>query len=273
MPWYVSDAGMNAMGGHLSATSLMTTVTASTTANAVGNWIALHAAVPFPVSGVDLFMGKTSWAVAATSTMALFDLGFGVSPSEVAIAQNIAFGGSVPFVSWTLPIYIPVASRVVMRIRSSIASKASTFAVRLYGGGMGVEGGHQAITYGAVTASSTGTVLGLPVSANTKPTTWTTITAATTAPMRWLLVGISAPPTTLATAADGLMDIGVGSAAAEAAVVPDIPFSISANEEVNGAMPLMFPVNIPAGARLSARYQSTGITAASQPNITLTGFS
>jgi hypothetical protein len=271
MPWFTSDAGMNAMGGHIASTSLMTTVTGSTTtANALGNWTQLHAAVPFPVFGVDLFMGKTSWAVAATSTMASFDLGFGVSPNEVAIAQDIAFGGSVPFVSWTLPVYIPVASRVVMRIRSSITSKSSTFAIRLYGGGQGVEGGHKAVTYGAVTASSRGTVLNLPTSANVKPTTWTLITAATTSPIRWLLVGISAPPTTLATAADGLLDIGVGSP--EAVIVPDIPFSISANEEVNGAMPLMFPVNIPVGARLSARYQATGITAASQPNITLTGF-
>jgi hypothetical protein len=270
MPWFTSDAGMNAMGGHITSTSLMTTVTASATANAVGNWIPLHAAVPFPVFGVDLFMGKGSWAVAATSTMALFDLGFGASGVEAAIAQDIAFGGSVPFVSWTLPVYIPVASRVVMRIRSAIASKSSTFAIRLYGGGQGVEGGHKAVTYGAVTASSRGTALNLPTSANVKPTTWTLITAATTSPMRWLLVGISAPPTTLATAADGLLDIGVGSP--EAVVVPDIPFSISANEEVNGAMPLMFPVNIPVGARLSARYQATGITAASQPNITLTGF-
>jgi hypothetical protein len=272
MPWFTSDAGMNAMGGQLTASSLMTTVTASITANALGNWIALHAAVPFPVFGVDLFMGKTSWAVAATSTMALYDFGFGASGAEVALAQDIAFGGSVPFVSWTLPIYIPVASRVAMRIRSSVANKASTFAVRLYGGGMGVEGGHKATTYGAVTATSVGTAVGLPTSANVKAATWTQISAATTSPMRWLLVGISAPPTTLATASDGLLDIGVGAAASERAVVPDIPFSVSANEEINGAMPLMFPVNIPVGTRLSARYQATGITAASQPNITLTGF-
>lgn len=271
MPWFVSDAGMNAMGGHVPSTSLMTTVTAGT-ANGLGSWTPLHAAVPFPVFGVELFMGKTSWAVAATSTPALFDFGFGVSPNEVAIVSNVTFGGSVAFASWSFPIYIPVGSRVVMRLRSAIASKASTFAVRLFGGGQGVESAHAAVTYGAVTASSLGTALTLPTGINTK-SAYTTITAATTSPARWMLIGIGAPPTTLATAADGLLDISMGAAAAEGIIIPDIPYGISVNEEINCAMSLLFPVSVPAGIRLAARYQSTAITSASQPNITLTGFS
>ena len=268
MPWFVSDAGCNGMGGHVPTTSLMTTVTASATVNAVGNWIQLHAGVTFPVFGVELFMGKTGWAVAASNTQALLDLGRGASGAEVAISQDIAFGGSVAFASWSFPLYIPIGSRVVMRVRSAVASKANTFAIRLFGGGQGIEAAHRAVTYGAVTASSTGTAIAAPTAINTK-SAWTAI-ATTTAPARWMLVGISSPPTTTATAGDGLLDIGTG--ATPGVIIPDLPFSVSVNEEINCGRPLLFPVDIPAGISLAARYQCTSISTASRPNITLTGF-
>jgi len=245
----------------------MTTVTAGA-ANGLGNWIQLHAGVTFPVSGFRLFMGKTSWAVAAQNTQALLDLGRGISGSEAVITQNIAFGGSLAFASWSFPLYIPVNSRVVMRIRSTVASKTNTFAVRLFGGGQGIESAHQAVTYGAVTGSSTGTAITAPTAINTK-SAWTAI-ATTTAPARWMLVGISSPPTATATAADGLLDIGTG--AIPGVIIPDIPFSVSVNEEINCGSPLLFPVDVPAGISLAARYQCTSIATTARPNITLTGF-
>lgn len=272
MPWFVSDAGSNASGGTIAGTSLMTSVAASITANALGNWTQLHAAAPFPVSNLDLMMGKANWGASSTNTQALLDIGFGINPNEAPIVQNVAFGGAMAFASWTFPIYIPVGSRIVMRIRSAVGSKSNTFAVSLSGGGTGMEAAHAAVTYGAVTATSIGTVLTTATLANTK-SAWTTITAATTSPARWILVGLGMPNTTLPTVSDGLLDIGMGAAAAESVIVPDNPFTIVTGNLINGALPLMFPVSIPAGIRLAARYQSTSTAATAAPNVTITGFS
>lgn len=270
MPWFVSDAGRNATGGTIAGTSLMTSVASNATANVVGNWIQLHAAAPFPVSCLDLMMGKTAWGASSTNTQALLDIGYGASLSEVALAQNVAFGGAVAFQSWTFPIYIPTASRIVMRIRSSVAGKANTFAVSLSGGGTGMESAHSSVTYGAFSTSN-GTFLTVPTVANTK-SVWTTITAATTSPARWMLVGLGMPNTAFPVAADGLLDIGMGAAGVEGVIIPDNPFTITTAATINGAFPLLFPVNVPAGIRLAARYQCTSIATTAQPCVTLTTF-
>lgn len=271
MPWFVSDAGLNATGGTIAGTSLMTSVASNVTANALGNWIQLHAAAPFPVSCLDLMMGKAAWGASSTNTQALLDIGYGASGSEAALSQNVAFGGAVAFQSWTFPIYIPVASRIVMRIRSAVAGKANTFAVSLSGGGTGMEAGHSSVTYGAVTATSIGTSLTVPTVANTK-SVWTTIAAATTSPARWMLVGVGAPNTAFPVAADGLLDVGMGAAGVESVIIPDNPFTITTAATINGAFPLLFPVNVPVGVRLAARYQCTSIATTAQPNVTLTTF-
>src|SRR5947209_20485608 len=116
MPWFVSDAGLNATGGTIASTSLMTSVASNVTANALGSWVQLHAAAPFPVSCLDLMMGKAAWGASSTNTQALLDVGYGPSLSEVVLAQNVAFGGAMAFQSWPFPLYIPVDSLLCMRI-------------------------------------------------------------------------------------------------------------------------------------------------------------
>lgn len=270
--WYVSDAGSNAMGGQVLSSSLLTTVTASSTANALGNWVALHTATPFHASRLMVLMGKADWAASAVNTQALFDIGVGASGAESVIVPNIAFGGSLAFSCWEFPIVIAQGSRVVMRIRSAVASKANTFGARINGGGFGPESSYLATTYGAVTTSSRGTVLTAAGSTNVK-SAWSEIILATTSPARWLYVGIGMANTTIQSAADCLMDIGMGAAGAEQVIIPDISFGMSANEQLNLHMPCLFPVNIPVGARLAVRYQATVTGSTAAPNVTLTGFS
>lgn len=267
MPWFVSDAGSNAMGGQIASTSLMTSVLASGTANALGNWTTLHAGAPFPVYGMELFLGSTPWAASSTNTQALLSIGTGSN----ALAQDVAFGGSLTYHSWYFPIYVPIASPIQVQLRSAVASKSALFGVRLFGGGSGLESASRAVTYGQVTASSTGTAMTAPVSTNTKAA-WTQIVASTTSPARWLLVGITNPPTTIPTGASGLIDVGAGIAGSEGIIIPDIAFTVTTGCDINAAMALCFPVNLPAGVRLATRYQATSISTASRPNITLTTF-
>jgi hypothetical protein len=267
MPWFVSDAGLNGMGGQVYASSTLTSVGASITANALGTMTTILASTPFPVYGMELFLGQNAWAASLSNTQALLSIGV----AGTAVAQDVAFGGALAYHSWYFPLYVPIASSIGVQLRSAVGSKSGLFGVRLFGGGAGLESASQAVTYGQVTASSTGTAMTAPASTNTKAA-WTTISAATTSPARWILVGISAPPTTSTTAATGFIDIGVGAAGVEGIIIPDIHWSVTSNEDINCAMALCFPVNLPAGVRLAARYQATSISTASRPNITLTTF-
>jgi hypothetical protein len=269
--FYLADAGLQAMGGALTASSLLTTVT-SGAANTPGVWVPMHLAVPFPVSGLLLTLGKANIATAAVNTQFMFDIGVGPSGSENPVVVNVAAGGALSFATWEIPLAIASGSRISVRTRSLVASKATTMGMWVYGGGLGLESGSLATTYGAIPTSSVGTVLTAPGAINTEGA-WTVISAATAAPMRFVLVGFASPNTATSTAADHLVDIGVGAAGLEAAIISDIPYSCSTNEECNCPRPLLFPVSIPAGSRLVARYRGTSIVTAASPNLTLTGIS
>ena len=270
--WFLGDAGQQVMGGALTASSLLTTVT-SGAANTVGSYAQMHAAAPFPVSGFRLHLGKTGVAVAASNRQFMFDIGIGPNGTETVIIQDVAFGGALAYTSWDFPFTLPVGTRIAVRTRALTGLSSTTMGMWLYGGGSGMEAGCRATTYGAVTTGSRGTVLTAPTSANTIEAAWTVITAATTAPMRFLVIGLGSPNTTTSTAADLLVDIGVGAAGAEAAIVSDIACAVSVNEDINYAHPLVFPVNVPVGSRLVARYRGTSTVTTASPNLTLTGIS
>lgn len=265
----LSDAGLQAMGGPNLTTSLLTSVTAGA-ANTLGNWVQVYATTPFPASGMVVQLGQAGIAVSAQNSQTLLDVGVGVSGQEQVIVGDMAIGGSLPFASWQIPIAVGQGQRIAVRLRSAVASKSCTMGVSIYGGGGGLEGGYKGVTYGAVTASSRGTILTAAGATNTEAA-WTQITAATTSRTGWLIIGLAAPNNALATGQNGLLDIGVGTAPAGTPIINDIPFSVSTNEDVNCAYPLTYPVNIPAGQGIVARYRGTSTAAAALPNITVTG--
>lgn len=270
----LADVGLQAMGGQLTATSLLTSVAAGA-ANALGNFVQIFAATPFPASGMVVQLGQTGIAVAAQNSQTLLTVQVGASGQEQTIAGDIAIGGSFPFASWHIPIAIGQGQRLGVRLRSLVASKTCTMGISLYGGGSGLEGGYLGVTYGAVTSGSRGTVITNPSTINTEPTTWTVITTSTTSRIGWLIIGLSAPNSATAGAVNGLLDIGVctsGAAAnSEVPIINDVPFATSANEDINCAYPLTYPVNIPAGQRLSARYRGSSNASLAAPTVTLTG--
>lgn len=270
----LSDAGLQAMGGQNLATSLLTTVVAGA-ATVPGTPVQLYPATPFPASGMVIQLGQTGIAVAAQNSQTLLTIAVGASGQEQVIAGDIAIGGSLPFASWHIPIAVGQGQRITAQLRSLVASKSCTMGVSIYGGGSGLEGGYKGVTYGAVTASCRGAILTAATATNTEATTWTVLTTSTTSRIGWLIVGLAAPNSATATAQNGLLDIGVcasGAAAnTEVPIINDIPFAVSANEDINCAYPLTYPVNIPVGMRLSARYRGTSTAAAALPSVTVTG--
>lgn len=268
--WNLGDAGLQAMGGAVLSTSLLTAVAASATPNALGNWVQVYPAVPFPVTGMLVQLGQTGIGAPATNSQTLLDVGVGATGQEQILVADVAIGGSLPFASWSIPMSVSAGARITARLRSAVASKSCTMGISVYGGGSGLESGYKSVTYGAVTASSRGTILTAPTVVNTEAA-WTVITAATTSRTGWLLVGLSAPNNALATIHNGLIDVGVGAAGLEVPIISDMPYTVSANEEINHACPLTFPVNLPTGSRLVARYRGTSIATAGTPTVTLTG--
>lgn len=268
--WSLADAGRHSTGGLATSTNL-TTVTSGSVANTLGSWALMFAAVPFHVSLISVFLGATGIFVSGQNSQTLLNVGMGPSGQEQIIVPNIAIGGNAQFATWHFPLNIPSGSRLVLQTRSIVASKAAPFGMTVFGGGFGLEAGHQATTYGAVTAStSRGTVITTPVSSNTKGA-WTVISAATAAPARWLSAGLTAPDTATSAACNGYLDIGVGTAGQEAVVAADIPFRTSLAEDILAAFPIAVPVNLPAGVRLVARIQQSAVAAAAVPTITITG--
>ena len=110
---------------------------------------------------------------------------------------------------------------------------------------MGIEAGLGGGTYGALVTANT--------TANTKGS-WTELLASTSEEAVGIYVDISS-----ATASGRyLLDIGTGAAAAESAVIANIPFAAGSSAVVNVSLPGFYvPLSIASGTRISARCQSS----------------
>lgn len=107
-----------------------------------------------------------------------------------------------------------------------------------------------------VLESLAATVIPRTAGAHTKGS-WTQITAATTRDYRALSVDISDD-------VDGggydtyLIDLGIGAAAAEVVIVPNMIFDVPRAAKAGHTFGLELPIQIPAGTRIAARLQSSG---------------
>lgn len=98
-------------------------------------------------------------------------------------------------------------------------------------------------------------------SAHTK-SNWTTIVASTATPLSGILVQVIMPAN-VANSSLCLFDIGIGAAASEVIICPDIYVY-----GPGGVTSVFIPIDIPAGTRIAARLQSTITSASSWVNIT-----
>jgi hypothetical protein len=128
-------------------------------------------------------------------------------------------------------------------------------------------------TQSAAPTNLPGTTVNNPTgAANTKDTTWTTLIASTSFDAQLALVhiqGSSLSSTNTAT----LIDIGIGAAASETVLIPDLLAGYSPPPAALGGFPrhAIFPLYIPAGSRLSARAQSVRTTGSTKVWIELLG--
>ena len=109
-------------------------------------------------------------------------------------------------------------------------------------------------TYGGVAASSLGTTITAPGSVNTKGA-WAQIVASTDFPAVGIIVALQIEPGSGDT--QQLIDVGVGAAASEVVIVPNLLTNRCTSAE-GAKWKVYIPVAIPAGTRVAMRYQSNG---------------
>ena len=114
-------------------------------------------------------------------------------------------------------------------------------------------GAQRFTSIGATTASTTGTSLTSPGSTNTKAA-WTQLVASTAHDAAGMILEghFTAP----SGAGYGLADIAVGGSGSEVVLVADIPLMRLSSQQYGWA-PIILPIAIAAGTRLSARFQAS----------------
>lgn len=117
---------------------------------------------------------------------------------------------------------------------------------------------------GGLTATSTGTVV-TSGAANTKGS-WAQLTASTPFAASGIMVAVNWDAGGVHT---NLIDIGVGGAGSETVLIPDLHFTNSFN--VAYPFVVMFPVTVPAGVRVAARYACSFATQTARVSVHLLG--
>lgn len=128
-------------------------------------------------------------------------------------------------------------------------------------GDWALAGGAGTETAGVTAATSIGIAVTASASANTKGS-WVELTSATAREAVGLLVNIGRGHTA---GADFLVDIGIGAAASETVLIPNLKGDNGSN--LLGPGTIYIPIGVPAGTRLSARCQCTSASGISRVQV------
>ena len=235
------------------ATSGVRAVSAAATANTKGAWTELLAST---VEDYDALL--VHYAAATSNVSYLVDVGIGGAGAEVPIVSDIHTSIGNNASEWfVVPRAIPAGTRVSMRCASStLSSQVRGALVGVKGGWFYPQGGGDISTYGANAADSGGTQLDAGATANTYGA-WVQLTASTAADMKALCAKLGGINNATPTTGQGLLQLGVGAAAAEQPLV-EIPFNMGTTIDNYGPLPeFWFPVSVPSGSRLAARVMMT----------------
>jgi hypothetical protein len=250
-------------GGSASGTTTSNNVTSgfrtisATTANVKGSWTELIAS-----TAEDYDALLVAFAISASNTSHLIDIGIGASAAEVVVMADIHTSIANNITEWVvIPKALPAGTRIATRSQCSTASgQYRVGVVGVKGGWYYPQGGGDIATLGANAADSGGTQLDSGATANTFGA-WVQLTASTANPIKAICLRTGAINNAAATTGQALLQVGVGAAAAEQGLF-EVPFAVGAVGSSFGPMPeFWFPVSIPAGTRVAARWMSTIIDA------------
>lgn len=253
----VADTGRAAGAGQVAATSTSVNIQTGTSNNTKGSWVQLVASSAVDADWIALEFGLFE-NVAGVDY--LFDIGIGGAGSETVLIDNIAVGTRGTFVTPAmplLPVSIPAGTRISARCQASNASvsgRATKLAVGLFDSGFAQSSAlSRVVTMGANTADSGGVSIDPGAVANTKGS-WTEISSSVATSSRWLLAAFANQANSARTTCSWLVDIGLGAAASEQVLIPDLLVTALASSTTFPAL-VSLPCSLPAGERLSVRAQ------------------
>jgi hypothetical protein len=234
------------------AASRGTAVTASGSTHTKGSYAELVAAMTFHATCVRVIISPGT-----SHTGYLVDLAAGAAGSEQVIASNLLMESRIGTVAvYELPIHLPAGARLAARCQSATSAGVCYVSAVLSSAPWGVHVPlSRVLTLGANTATSLATLsLDPGAAANTKGA-WGQVVASTDVPIR-ALIPVVLNGNAAYSDADWLIDIGVGAAAAEVVLVPNLPAGSSAAADlVTPSTWPPIPVDVPAGTRIAARSQ------------------
>jgi len=229
-------------------------VTASGTANTKGSYVELIASTGIDYNMVHLFVRN------ADVDDQMFDISIGSTGNEEVIISNImlsSVGGTNRVgVQLDFPIYIPSGTRISCRCQAAVGSTIMNISGIGYSGGIGgTQGIAKIVDYGTNLSDSGGTAVDAGATINTKGA-WSQITSSTNEDLKEIIMMIGLGSNNAPTAAPFLVDIGIGAAASEEIIVPDVfLYSFTVNDTI-GMSFVRIPMQIPSGTRIAIRMQS-----------------
>lgn len=257
MPEFPSMIGGNVVRdyGSVTATTDGTTVTASATVDTKGDWVELVSATTFDANWVIVQFPYNEWG----GFPFLVDIGVGAAASEQVIIPDLqVYENEAPLVdhSYLFPVFIPAGVRLAARCQEPFESSAYLdVSVQLISGGFAAPGRPMLATAYGATSGSIGTSVDAGGTAHTKGA-WTEIAAATVRDHHWLAIAASSIDGNWAANTRFFLDIGIGPAT-ETVLIPNIALGGSTQSDNVVQSVFHYPVSVPAGARLSARLQSS----------------
>ena len=253
--------------GLVVANTLGTTVSLGT--DAKGAYAQLTAATAFATDAMLVVINTE----AGDGSLKLIDISVGAAGSEVVIAPNLLYS-NVSLIQdiglYWLPVHIPAGSRIAARGRSPSANGVARVMVQLIATQMGcMTSRERVLSYGI--SGSDGTSVDPGGTAHTKGA-WVQLTGSTGAAVRALVLGTSHQNNTTRDDALWLLDIGVGPAGSENVVAANLMLTAESGSDLVSP-PVIGPIflNIPAGARIAARLQSS-ITGAADRTLALAAY-
>lgn len=260
-PWTVSKGPFPATSyGFVESRTNGINLSGTTTANTKSGYVEITPSVSYDSDGIYLFFFPD--ALSTMTNSFLIDIAVGSAGSEVPIIENIpATGRRGSGQRVFIPIAIPSGSRISTRsqVLNVGASQrgiglCATLLPRSYTAS-NQNRNKVCTTYGANTSDSGGVQVDPGAAANTKGA-WSEVVSSTAYPIRQLLLFFNLINNTTASAANFLVDVGIGSNGQEQLLISDI----SVGEQVgsDGLVPPVFgpiPISIPSGTRIAVRAQ------------------
>lgn len=253
--------------GATTSTSRGTTLTANATIGNDGAYTQLIAATAHEYHGLFIRILRGD-----TTARYLIDFAVGAGGSEKVVVPDLIFDqangtsygrGSNMGGLW-LPLHIAEGKRIAARVHRASAASA-VVDVLLHGfqcSPRGIPCFRRLTAYGIDTANQRGTVVDPGGTANTLPGTFTVLSSSLTNPVKVVFVGINRRDAALVAADNNwLVNIYRGAASAEKIQIPNLGLASGASaDNVDSCFHGPFFVNWPAGARITARAQSSSTT-------------